>query len=126
MGSAGLTVLSLFPCLIDLLQNGRVAMLASLGLIVQEFVHLPAPAFTNPLGTEAFFQVPVGGLAQIFLFCGVVELISNKGKVTYGDMFEGDNAGRIPGDLGFNPMGLKVTDSMRLRELKVLVTWLRL
>jgi Chlorophyll A-B binding protein len=94
-------------------------MLAVAGLIAQELVHLPDAAFSNPLATEAFFQVPVGGLAQIFLFCGLCELIGHKGKITYGDMLTAENADRIPGDLGFNPLNVKIDERMRLREIKV-------
>ena len=89
------------------------------GMLVQEFVHLPDQAFSSPLATEAFFQVPVGGLFQIFLFCGLCELIGHRGKITYGDMFTGDNASRIPGELGFNPMGIKFSETQRLQEIKV-------
>ncbi len=62
-------------------------MLAFLGFLVQEFFHLPGPEFANPLATEAFFQVPKGGLAQIFLACGLAEFVLHKGKMTYTDMF---------------------------------------
>lgn len=92
--------------------------MAIVGLIVQEFVHLPAPAFGNPLATEAFFSVPAGGLFQIFLFCGICELVGHKGALTYSDMFEGSNASRVPGDVGFNPMNVKYDDKLRLNEIK--------
>lgn len=101
------------------IKHGRVCMLAFVGLIVQEFVHLPAEAFSNPLATAAFFDVPTGGLFQIFLFCGICELVGHRGQVTYGDMFDGDNKDRIPGDLGFNPMGIKYSETQRLQEIKV-------
>lgn len=67
-------------------------MLAFLGMLVQEFVHLPGPQFANPLATEAFFQVPKGGLVQIVIFCGLLEFIAHKGKMTYGDMFVNSDA----------------------------------
>lgn len=89
-------------------------MLAIIGLIVPEFVHLPNEAFSFTLPTEAFFNVPKGGLAQIFLFCGIAELIGHKGKITYSDM---DHSG-TPGDMGFNPLGMKYDERMRLREIK--------
>lgn len=97
------------------IKHGRVCMLAFLGMIVQEFAHLPSETFSNPVATEAFFQVPAAGLWQIFLFCGLAETILHKGKISYLDMFEG---GAVPGELGFNPMGIKYNDKMRLRELK--------
>mmetsp|Transcript_16288 Transcript_16288/g.40137 ORF Transcript_16288/g.40137 Transcript_16288/m.40137 type:complete len:215 (+) Transcript_16288:213-857(+) len=86
------------------LKNGRVAMLAVVGIIVQEFVHLPGPMFSNKLATEAFGQVPVGGLWQIFIACGIAEFIGHKGKMSSADMFEDPN--RMVGDMGFDPLGL--------------------
>eukprot|EP00177_Eucheuma_denticulatum_P008673 GFKZ01015770.1.p2 GENE.GFKZ01015770.1~~GFKZ01015770.1.p2 ORF type:complete len:221 (+),score=35.39 GFKZ01015770.1:462-1124(+) len=97
------------------IKHGRVCMLAFVGMLVQEFVHLPDEMFSNPLATEAVFQVPAAGLWQIFLFCGLAEFVLHKGKVTYSDMFED---GAEPGKLGFNPMGIKYDDAMRLREIK--------
>ncbi|KAI0567397.1 light-harvest protein [Gracilaria domingensis] len=97
------------------IKHGRVCMLAFLGILVQEFVHLPGPMFSNPVATEAFFQVPAAGLWQIFLFCGVCEFILHKGKISYADMFDD---GAVPGELGFNPMGLKYTEKTRLQEIK--------
>mmetsp|Transcript_2434 Transcript_2434/g.4208 ORF Transcript_2434/g.4208 Transcript_2434/m.4208 type:complete len:210 (-) Transcript_2434:67-696(-) len=85
------------------IKNGRVAMLAVIGLIVQCVVHLPGEPFTKTLPAEVFASVPSGGLWQIFLFCGLIEFISHKGKMTPVDMHEG---GRIPGAFGFDPLGL--------------------
>jgi hypothetical protein len=100
------------------IKNGRVAMLAVVGLIVPEFVHLPAEAFSYSLPTEAWTHVPVGGLFQIFLFCGLCELVGHGGKITYADMFTGDNANKIPGDLGFNPMNMKFDEKLRANEIR--------
>lgn len=97
------------------IKHGRVCMLAFLGILVQEFIHLPNAAYSNPLATEALTQVPAGALWQIFLFCGVCEFVGHKGKITYLDMFED---GAEVGDLGFNPMGLKISDGVRLQEIK--------
>ncbi|PXF44052.1 Fucoxanthin-chlorophyll a-c binding protein A, chloroplastic [Gracilariopsis chorda] len=97
------------------IKHGRVCMLAFLGFLVQEFVHLPGPEFANPVATEALFQVPAAGLWQIFLFCGLMEFIGHKGKITYVNMFED---GAVPGELGFNPMGLKITERVKLQEIK--------
>lgn len=98
------------------IKHGRVCMLAFLGVLVQEFLHLPAPAFANPLATDAFFQVPVGGLFQILLACGCVEYVSHKGKMSYVDMFEDPNT--KPGFMGFNPMNLAITETVQLQEIK--------
>lgn len=97
------------------IKHGRVCMLAFLGVIVQEFVHLPDPQFANPVATEAFFQVPNAGLWQIFLACGLAEVILHKGKISYLDMF---SAGAVPGELGFNPMNMKISDDIKLKEIK--------
>lgn len=90
-------------------------MLAIAGILAQEFVHLPAPQYANPLATGALAQVPSAALWQILLFCGLCEFVGHKGKISYVDMFSGD---AVPGELGFNPMGLKVTDDMKLKEIK--------
>ena len=97
------------------IKHGRICMLAFLGMLVQEFVHLPDAAFSNPVATEAFGQVPAGGLWQIFIFCGIAEFILHKGRVSYTDMF---TDGAEPGKLGFNPMNLKISDRIRLAEIK--------
>jgi hypothetical protein len=63
------------------LKHGRVCMLASLGCLVQEFAHLPFEATSNPVASEAFFQVPAGGLWQIFAAIGAIEHFSNNFNV---------------------------------------------
>lgn len=97
------------------IKHGRICMLAFLGMLVQEFFHLPNEMYSNPVATEAFFQVPSAAIWQIFLFCGLCEMVLHKGKVAYTEMFTGD---AVPGELGFNPMGLKFDNRMRLAELK--------
>lgn len=52
------------------------------------------------------------------LSCGLCELVGHAGKVTYGDMFTGDNKDKIPGELGFNPMNMKFDEKLRLNEIK--------
>eukprot|EP00293_Proteomonas_sulcata_P015573 CAMPEP_0184311362 /NCGR_PEP_ID=MMETSP1049-20130417/41458_1 /TAXON_ID=77928 /ORGANISM="Proteomonas sulcata, Strain CCMP704" /LENGTH=218 /DNA_ID=CAMNT_0026626685 /DNA_START=24 /DNA_END=680 /DNA_ORIENTATION=+ len=101
------------------LKHGRICMLGCLGFITQEKVQLPLPGFDNKLATEAFFTVPAGGLWQIFFTLGFIEVLSNNGKLTPGDMFI---EGRAPGDLGFDPLGLSQDESalrrFELAELK--------
>lgn len=99
------------------IKHGRVCMLAFLGMLVQEFVHLPDPAYSNPLAIDALFQVPAAAVWQIVLFCGIAELVLHRGSVSYLDMFA-DGSDAVPGELGFNPMGLKITDDMKLKEIK--------
>jgi light-harvesting complex I chlorophyll a/b binding protein 4 len=95
------------------IKHGRIAMLAALGFIVQEFVHLPGQVFSNKVAVDAFFQVPRGGLWQIFLFIGLLEFVMNKGKMTPLDMFSDPN--RKPGDFGFDPLGLGKDPQTRRR-----------
>ncbi len=63
-------------------------MLAFLGIIIQEFFHIPGPEFANPVATEAFFQVPAAGIVQIIAFCGILEYVLHKGKLNSIEMFE--------------------------------------
>lgn len=42
-------------------------MLAVVGLIVQEFVHLPAEPYSYSLSSETLKHVPIIGLVHIFL-----------------------------------------------------------
>ncbi|CAM9702530.1 unnamed protein product [Heterosigma akashiwo] len=101
------------------LKHGRVSMLAVVGFLVSQAVHLPGPAYqsTNPI--EALSMVGPQPLAQIFLFCGFLEFTQNKGKMTMLDMFEDKE--RKPGFLGFDPMNLGKggpSEEMQLKELE--------
>ncbi|EME26631.1 Chlorophyll a-b binding protein 6, chloroplastic [Galdieria sulphuraria] len=95
------------------IKHGRICMLAAVGFIVQEFVHLPGEVFSNKVAIDALFQVPSGGLWQIFLFIGLLEFVMNKGKMTPLDMFSDPN--RKPGDFGFDPLGLGKDPQARKR-----------
>mmetsp|Transcript_7461 Transcript_7461/g.11158 ORF Transcript_7461/g.11158 Transcript_7461/m.11158 type:complete len:198 (-) Transcript_7461:456-1049(-) len=95
------------------LKNGRVAMLACAGFFVEELVHFPGEAYSNPDPIGAISTVGLGVNAQILLACGIVELATI--DTTYGD---GE-----PGDYGFDPAGFlkgKSEDqinNMKLKEL---------
>lgn len=106
---------SLSPC-----SPGRVAMLAFLGFVVQEFIRLPGDMYSEPNGVKAFFQVGPQPLIQIFLFCGFLEFTLHKGKMTQMDMFA--DGKREPGNFGFDPLGFGKDPSKRerlaLAELK--------
>jgi len=64
-------------------KNGRAACLGCLGILVQEFIHLPNSNYQNPLPAGAWADVPTVALWQIFIFCGLFELASYGGNVTY-------------------------------------------
>merc|ERR1719199_849467 len=85
------------------LKHGRICMLASTGILVQEFASLPGYPGYTPNPVEAFSAVPAEGLVQILFFIGWLEAYYfNKGKWTMMDMFEDPD--RVPGNLGFDPL----------------------
>jgi len=93
------------------LKHGRICMLATTGLIVQEFFSIPGfPGYSaNPV--EACSSVSGAAFGQIIFFMAWAEFQLNKGKFTMMDMFED---GRAPGDLGFDP--LKFGENAATRE----------
>lgn len=97
------------------LKHGRVAMMASIGLVMQHFVHLPVPDATifvkaapTGIGAWAVFYGPVGffGLLGFVFFTAIFELF-----------LWVPVAGREPGNFG-DPLGLNMYSAdMRNREL---------
>lgn len=79
-------------------------MLAALGFVVQEFVHLPGEAFSEKDPIAAIYKVPIQGWAQILTFIAFCELATF--KATYDDS-------RAPGDLGFDPLKLAKTPAQK-------------
>ncbi|KAJ1411513.1 chlorophyll a/b-binding protein domain-containing protein [Ochromonadaceae sp. CCMP2298] len=100
------------------LKHGRVAMLAALGQITQYYVQLGDPVFSNgdkPLKAmeKVFSERPLAAI-QILLAIFAVEAFGQFNQV---------KEGAAPGDLGFDPLGLKpedpeVWEKVQLRELK--------
>lgn len=88
--------------------DGRVAMLACLGWLVAELVHLPDKQFSNPVALDAIYQVPVAGWIQILVAISVVELATF--KMVYDPK-------RAAGQFGFDPLKLD-SPTMRLKEVK--------
>jgi hypothetical protein len=103
------------------IKHGRSAMLASLGFVVQQFITIPGYTHVDDsnLGPSA---VGISAMLQIVLWMGVLEFWTNKGNVTMETMF--NDPDRVPGDLGFDPMGLAVgksqeeKDKLALQEIK--------
>ena len=103
------------------LKHGRVAMLATVGFIIQQFVTIPGYEHVDDsnMGPTA---AGISPMLQIVFGLGVVEFITNNGKVTYMDMFEDDS--RVPGEIGWDPMGFVKNKSkeevelMKFKELK--------
>lgn len=90
------------------LKNGRVAMLATLGMLVQELFHLPNSMFSESNPLKAIYVVPVEGWVQIITVICIVELATFKQTYETG------------ADLGFDPLGMgsKDTEALQLKELK--------
>lgn len=83
-------------------------MLATVGFVVQEFIHLPGPVFqeSNPL--KAIYAVPIEGWIQIILAISLIELATF--KTTY----------ETRGDLGFDPLGLGKENLAAMQEREVI------
>ncbi|KAG5179441.1 light harvesting complex protein [Tribonema minus] len=95
------------------LKHGRVAMLATLGVLVQSFVTLPDPVFADGARPQtAAWELVTSrpeALAQIFLACGAVELLVLK-----------QDPEKPAGDLGFGayPDTEEEFEALQLKELK--------
>jgi len=79
------------------LKHGRIAMLAIVGLITQEYIHLPGALYQNSDPFGAVSTVGLGVNLQIFAGIGIVEL-SN---------FYKHYDGSTPGDIGWTGGFLK-------------------
>lgn len=103
------------------IKHGRSSMLATLGFVVQQFVTIPGYTHVDD-SNLAPTAVGASAMLQIVLWMGVLEFWSNKGNVTMETMFSDPD--RVPGDLGFDPMGLssgksqEEKDKLALQELK--------
>jgi hypothetical protein len=107
------------------LKHGRVAMLASVGILVGENFHplfggdIDVPSYLafqqTPL--ETFWPAVVAAIAipeifSVFTFENPAEQNPFNGE--YWKM----KADHVPGDLGFDPLGLKPTDPKELKEMQ--------
>lgn len=55
------------------IKHGRVSMLAVVGWLVSEVVHVPGAAYMSENPVDAMAAVGPGPMLQIFLFCGFLE-----------------------------------------------------
>jgi hypothetical protein len=94
------------------LKHGRICMLASTGVMAQEFLALPNYPGYTPNAVEAATSVPPEAMLQIVAFMAWFEISTNKGKFTMMNMFE--DPSREPGNLGFDP--LKFGENAETRE----------
>ena len=121
------------------LKHGRSAMIATVGyafhkfgwtldnispheyLSVTEGVKFADLAAMTPL--EAMKHVPAEGITQMFCAIALVELYElthkdGKWAMDEGGVAPGLKAGGLTGDLGWNPLGVKITERRRLSELQ--------
>ena len=103
------------------LTHGRVGMLASLGFLVQENFH---PLFSGDNG-PAIQQIPqLPPWLWLVMSLGVGAAESLRIQAGWANPYEKmDNVQSlkpdyIPGDLGFDPLGLKPTDPEELRTMQ--------
>lgn len=120
------------------LKHGRSAMLAVTGfafhklgltlnnispheyLSIRDNIKFADLAAMSPI--EAVKHIPAEGMAQIFAAIAAVEiyeLTHRNGKIAYDEtVAPGLQPGGLTGDLGWNPLNIKVTDRRRLSELQ--------
>jgi hypothetical protein len=103
------------------LKHGRVCMLATLGIVVAERFH---PLFGGNIDVPAYIafqETPLQTFWVITLLAiGLLELPSIK-TFNYPDplqMWSLEDPNRIPGDFGFDPLGLKPKDPRLLKEMQ--------
>ena len=103
------------------LAHGRVGMLASAGFLVQEKFH---PLFSGD-GGPAVDQIPALPPALWFLMTlGIGCVEAYRIQVGWANPNEPDHvfqklrADYVPGDIGFDPLGLKPEDPAEFREMQ--------
>jgi len=104
------------------LTHGRVAMLASLGFIVGESGATPLFGGTiDGIAINQFWQVPLGFWPVVLLFIAVPETFrALRGwmEPTKKENYFQLRPEYIPGDLDFDPLGLKPQDPEEFKEMQ--------
>lgn len=98
------------------LKHGRQAMLATVGLVVPEFVRIPGEQFSFeaiPNVLDAHDALLDTSMKQILLWISLAEVMT---LAALSNMNEFD---RAPGDFSFDPMGLYPTDPAKQEEMKL-------
>ena len=98
------------------LKHGRQAMLATVGLVVPEFVRVPGAQFSFdavPNVLDAHDALLDTSMKQILLWVSFAEVCT---LAALSNMNEFD---RVPGDYGFDPLGAYPTDPAKQKEMKM-------
>jgi len=100
------------------LKHGRAAMLATVGIVVPEFMRIPGEQFSFesiPHVIDAHDKLP-DSMSQIILWISYLEACS------FGALANMNEFDRAPGDFGFDPLGLFPTDpeKQKVRQLQEL------
>ena len=101
------------------LKHGRAAMLATLGMVVPEFVRIPGAQFSFdaiPRVIDAHDALP-DSMIQIFGWISFLEAVS------FPALANMNGYDRMPGDFGFDPLKLypqspEAQKAMQIKELK--------
>lgn len=103
------------------IKHGRSSMLATVGFVMQQWWTIPGYEHVDD-SNLAPTVVGASAMLQIVCWMGVLEFWTNKGNITMETMFSDPD--RVPGNLGFDPMGLATGKSeeemakLQLQELK--------
>lgn len=112
------------------LKHGRIAMLAFVGLVVPEIIHIPGPAscYSAKVSVVAAHDACVGQnhdgpMFQIQLFVGLAEILTGVGKWRQRDHIDNrvvtmENAGNYQLGLWALPKTEANIKAMKLKELK--------
>ena len=91
-------------------------MLATVGLVVPEFVRIPGSQFSFeavPNVLDAHDALLDTSMKQILIWVSLAEVC------TLGALSNMNEFDRAPGDFGFDPMGFYPTDPAKQREMKL-------
>jgi len=109
------------------LAHGRVAMIGALGFLVQENFHPLFPGIDGPAINQLAMLAESGsnGVSALSLM-GFMIFFAELGRARFGwidpkDMVEGSGRlqeGYNPGDLGFDPLGMKPKDAAGLLQMQ--------
>jgi hypothetical protein len=103
------------------IMHGRVAMMATVGYLIGENTPTIAFGFDHPIiANDQLKEIPITVLLPFFLAINFAESYrANKGWVEpgLGDLFS-LRENYYPGDLGFDPLGLKPTSASEFAQMQ--------